>query len=119
MNPIHAQFFLSSLLFQSRNFVEENNKFTVIAKYLVKIPYFHKLNFNEKTLFSRFSKKISSRITHPYFICSSKNNWSGDFLNENDFQNRTACPLSKGQFIKSFFYPKWTSIISSEEEKNE
>lgn len=117
--PENSQNFLSSLKFQSENSVQENKKLTIISNFLAKIPYFQELNLNKKALLSGFSKKINSRITHPYFICSKDSKWNGDFLTENDFQNKANCSLSKGQFIKSFFYPKWTPLISSEEYKNE
>ncbi|APJ04071.1 hypothetical protein [Silvanigrella aquatica] len=118
VNPKNSFEFLKSTLFYSVNSIEENPKFTVIAKFLDIIPFFKNLNLSDKTLLSGVSKKIKFRITHPYFICTQNNNWNGDFLKERDFENISQCSLSEGQFIKSFFYPKWTPLISQEENKN-
>jgi hypothetical protein len=115
VEPKNAHNFLDSLYFESQNMVSENKKFIVISNAISKIPYFSKLNINKKIYLSGFSKKIKSRITHSNFVCSNHSNWNGDFLTESDFKNANSCTFSKGQFIKSFFFPKWTPVISFEE----
>lgn len=112
----NAELFLSALFFELEKEIEVNSKFTVVYNYLSKIKYFSFLDLNKNEQLSTSYKKIRSRITHPNFICSYKRNKFGDFLNEFDFQKIRSCSLNSGQFIKSFFYPKWTPIISSEKD---
>jgi len=117
VDPNKYKEFFNSLYFNSRSFVEENSKFTVISKNLSKITFFQDIKLNQKEIISGFSKIINARITHPYFYCQPNKNQFGDFIFEEDFLNIDQCALDKNYFIKSFFYPNWISLITKEVDK--
>ncbi len=117
VDPTQYKAFFNSLYFHSGSFVEENSKFTVISKYLSKIPFFQDIKLNQKEILSGFSKIINVRITHPYFYCQPNKNQFGDLIREEDFLKMDQCILNENYFIKSFFYPSWTSLITKEEDK--
>ena len=119
VDPTKAAQFLSVLNFENEETVQGNPKFTRILGFLYELPYFKDFPYQFSQLSSGLPKNITSRVTHPLFKCSQQGNWQGDFLNEEDFRNVKNCQFLKGLFLKAFFKPHWTPLISLEEFKNE
>ncbi|WP_186645139.1 hypothetical protein [Fluviispira vulneris] len=114
-----AKSFLYDLYLQDSPKLKANVKFTKVTKYFTKIKFFKSLNLENEDFFNSSPKDILVRITHPFFICSAKSKWQGDFLEEKDWQHLTACSLSEGNFYKSFFTPNWIALVTQEKGKNE
>lgn len=53
-----------------------------------------------------------ARITHPFFECQTHSKKGGDFIIESDFKNY--CAISKEKFLKSFFNPSWSALITKQ-----
>ncbi|KAB8033221.1 hypothetical protein [Fluviispira multicolorata] len=114
-----AKNFLNELYIDNYSDILVNPKFTKISNYLSKIPFFSSLNLSENVFLQSVPKNIYVRISHPYFVCSGKSSWQGDFLQEKDWKKEATCLLSRELFYKSFFTPHWAAFVTQEEGKNE
>jgi hypothetical protein len=113
---VNIQEFFNELKFVSNKHVITNKKLTVISDFLSKLYYFLDVEILNSDFFNSFSKDSNVRITHPNFMCSKKffNEHDIKLISDNDFLFSKDCNVSVDNFLKSFFYPNWVGLISSE-----
>jgi hypothetical protein len=113
---VNTQEFFNELKFVSNKYVIANKKLTIVSDFLSKLYYFFELEILNSDFFNSFSKDSNVRITHPNFMCNKKffNEHDIKLISDDDFLFSKDCNVNADSFLKSFFYPNWVGLISSE-----